>query len=206
MTQPLRIEAEVEILKETRLGMSLQVLEEDHRPILHATASDARCALPREPGTYRFMIEIPPLLLYPGNYRLGLYLGEQFGDSYEPLDRVSEVGVTIEQDYQLVGRELSRRAGLVYRDVGWRFESLLESRARGVAVHFFPVHDLVDVIVDDGVSDALLASIEFQLGWFRASGPKGCRHTLRVEPIERSVGLAPARRSTARGARRGAAR
>ncbi len=126
MTQPLRIEAQVEILKQTRLGMSLQVLDEDQRPILHATAADARCELPEEPGTYRFLIEIPPLQLYPGTYHLGFYLGEQFGDCYEALDRINELSVTIEQDYQLVGRELKRRAGLLYRDLGWRCEPMSE--------------------------------------------------------------------------------
>ncbi len=56
-------------------------------------------------------------------------------------------------------------------------------------MHFFPIHDLVDVVVSDDASDALLSSIEFQMGWFRASSPKGCPLRLRVEPFESAASL-----------------
>ena len=132
MTQTLRVEAHVEILKETPIGVSLQLLELDQRPILHATAADARCELPHEPGLYRFIMDIPALHLYPGSYRLGLYIGEQYGDCYEPLDRGAEVTVTIEQDFRLVSRALHRRGGLLYHDVGWRVESMTDWDEAGV--------------------------------------------------------------------------
>ena len=131
MNEPLRIEAHLEILKETPLGLSLQVLEQDQKPVLHATSADAEFELPNEPGLYRFLIEIPPLNLYPGTYYLGLYIGEQFGDCYESLDRITEVSVTVEQDYRLVQRELNRRAGLVYHDVGWRVEPMTDRDEQG---------------------------------------------------------------------------
>ena len=132
MTQPLRIEANVEILKEVPLVVSLQILEQDQRPVLHSSAADAQLELPHEPGLYRFVMEVPPLHLYPGSYRLGLYLGEQYGGRYEPLDRITEVGITVEQDFRLVGRVLNRRWGLVYHDVGWRVEPMTDWNDRGV--------------------------------------------------------------------------
>jgi lipopolysaccharide transport system ATP-binding protein len=132
MTQPLRIEAQVEILKQAPLEVSLQVLEQDQRPVLHTSTTDAPFELPHEPGLYRFVIEIPPLHLYPGTYRLGLYIGEQYGGRYEPLDRITGVSVSIEQDFRLVGRALNRRWGLVYHDVGWRMESMADWNDPGV--------------------------------------------------------------------------
>ena len=53
-------------------------------------------------------------------------------------------------------------------------------------MHCFPIHDIIDVIVSEDVSDELLSSIEFQMGYFRADAPSGCPLTLRVEPIEKA--------------------
>ena len=57
--------------------------------------------------------------------------GRQDGDRHEELDRVTEVSVTIEQDFRLVSRRLRRRAALVYHDVGWRVEPMVDWNGGG---------------------------------------------------------------------------
>lgn len=116
MTDPIHLECGISIKERASLTLSAQIKETNGSPIFHFPNGDAEFDMPSSPGLHKIVIRIPPLNLYPGEYRLRLALTDV---AYS--EQAEAVGINLEilQDYPLSGRPLVRQAGLVFDVPEW---------------------------------------------------------------------------------------
>lgn len=121
MSDEIGLEVEIEASDRRRLAFSIQVREFGQSPLIHCPSADVGPLIPAEAGRHRLRVILPPVQLYPGVYGLRLALTEAAGGTFEVLDIVDDLSITVEQDPAVCARPLSRQAGVVYVRPRWEY-------------------------------------------------------------------------------------